>query len=62
MNRYQRGNMSFILPILLSKNPFDWRSIGIAYLLSSITSLCTYLYYNSSLGKKQKESVNGLID
>lgn len=55
MNRYQRGNMNFILPILLSKNPFDWRSIGIAYLISSITSLCTYLYYNSSFGKKQKE-------
>ena len=52
--KYQRGNMNFVLPILLSKNLLDVKSIAVAYGVSAMTAGLSALYYKSFMAKNHQ--------
>lgn len=53
--KYQRGNMNFVLPILIGRSIMDWKSVVAAYGVSAITALFSTLYYKSFVAKQREE-------
>ena len=53
--KYQRGNMNFVLPIMIGRSLMDWKSVVVAYGVSALTALFSAIYYKSFFAKQREE-------